>query len=77
MVNDLFSITIFFLSTDLNEEISLSSGYRSGFEKIAKLLIDHGANVNAKERSNGLSPLHVAAENGDVQKTNAKNDQKN
>lgn len=43
-----------------------SSGYRSGFGKIVKLLIDHGANVHAKERTKGLSALHVAAGNGNV-----------
>jgi len=32
---------------------------------VAKLLIDHGANVNARQQA-GWCPLHAAAQNGDV-----------
>jgi len=33
---------------------------------IARLLIEHGANVNAKQPESGFTPLHEAAANGDL-----------
>jgi ankyrin repeat protein len=33
---------------------------------LARLLLDAGADVNARERSGGFTPLHAAAEHGDV-----------
>lgn len=46
------------------------AGYRMGFETIVKLLLQHGANVHAKTRSDGLSALHLAAANGKHSFTN-------
>lgn len=67
-MNRCFNFDNFYLlSMDLKGGLILFLGYRSGFGKIVKLLVDHGANVYAKERTKGLSPLHVAAGNGKIQ----------
>src|SRR5262249_214976 len=34
---------------------------------IARLLISHGANVNARQAESGFTPLHEAAANGDIE----------
>lgn len=35
-----------------------------GHEKIVKMLVENGSDVNAVETKNGDSPLHMAAELG-------------
>ena len=44
----------------------LHSAAAGRYEKIVRLLLDHGADANLPEQG-GFTPLHVAAQNGDVE----------
>ncbi|HEY9151462.1 MAG TPA: ankyrin repeat domain-containing protein [Anaerolineales bacterium] len=48
----------------------LHSAAAGGHTELVKLLLEHGANPNAVQKS-GFTPLHAAAQNGDVQSIHA------
>lgn len=56
-------VNIEILKMQIDSEFQISN-FRIGFYKIAKLLVENGADANAKISDDGTTPLHLAVKFG-------------